>query len=221
MASFNFILFLSPKSVCSRLPIKNLHNDILLVQAMQAGDQEAFTALYRHYSPQLYLNIFRMVHDAQATEELVQELFTRIWQKRSCKGIEEDFTGYMYRIAQNLVYDFFRRLKKDHALMEKFRAITEEADATANAEEKLHQQQTAGIINNAIEHLPPQQKKVYKLVKQDGYTYKMAAENLGISPFTVKEYLNLANKSIRNYILSHVNQRRDIILLVLITFSLL
>jgi RNA polymerase sigma-70 factor (family 1) len=191
------------------------HNQSQLVEAMQTGDQEAFTILYRHYSPLLYMNILRMLHDPQATEELVQELFTRIWQKRSCKGIREDFTGYMYRIAQNLVYDFFRRLKKDHALMEKFKALTEEADATANAEEKLHQQQAAGIISNAIEHLPPQQKKVYKLVKENGYTYKKAAEDLGISPFTVKEYLVLANKSIRNYVLTHADPRREIMLLVL------
>jgi RNA polymerase sigma-70 factor (ECF subfamily) len=161
-----------------------------------------------------------MLHDAEAAEELVQELFTRIWQKRACKGIREDFTGYMYRVAQNLVFDFFRRLKKDRALMERFRSITGEADAAAGPEERLQQQQAAGIIRNAIEHLPPQQKKVYQLVKQDGYTYKMAARDMGISPFTVKEYLSLANKSIRNYVLSHANQQRDIILVTLMALSL-
>jgi hypothetical protein len=56
---------------------------------------------------------------------------------------------------------------------------------------------------------------VYKLVKENGYTYKKAAEDLGISPFTVKEYLVLANKSIRNYVLTHADPRREIILLVL------
>src|SRR5688500_13286953 len=115
-------------------------------------------------------------------------------------------------MAQNLVFNFYRSCKKNNVLMERFKAITEEADATASAEDRLYQQQAAGIINTAIEHLPPQQKKVYKLVKQDGYTYKMAAGEMGISPFTVKEYLNLANKSIRNYVLSHINSRRDIIL---------
>lgn len=166
------------------------------------------------------MNILRMVHDPVTTEELVQELFTRIWQKRTCKGIREDFTGYLYRIAQNLVFDFFRRLKKDHALLERFRALTTETDATANAEDRLYQQQAARIIDSAIEHLPPQQKRVYKLVKQDGYTYKKAAEDLGISPFTVKEYLHLANKSIRNYVLNHADSHRAMILLVLVAYSL-
>ena len=193
-----------------------LHNEPLLIRQLRDGDQEAFTALYRYYSPILYVNIQRMVRDPLAAEELVQELFTRIWLKRTAKGIQEDFTGYVYRIAQNLVHDFFRRLKKDHALMERFKASIELVDKTANAEELLQKQQSKGIINNAIEHLPPQQKKAYKLVKEEGYTYQKAAENMGISPFTVKEYLSLANKSIRTYILSHVGSPSEIILAVLI-----
>lgn len=203
------------------MPSTILHNETLLVKAMQAGDTAAFTTLYRHYSPLLYVNIQRMVHDPIIAEELVQELFTRIWQKRTAKGIGENFSAYMYRIAQRLVIDFFRRLKKDHVLMERFRAFAREADESANAEERLLQQQAAVIINSAIEHLPPQQKKVYQLVKQKGYTYKKAAENLGISPFTVKEYLALANKSIRNYLLSRGDAPHEMMLLILTAFALL
>lgn len=204
----------------SDLPSKLLHNEPELIREMQTGCQEAFTALYRHYSPHLYMNIIRMVHDPVLAEELVQELFTRIWQKRESQGITEDFQGYMYRIAQNLVFDFFRKMKKDRILLEKFKTITSEADASATADEILDHRQSMGIINNAIEHLPPQQKKVYKLVKQEGYTYKKAAEEVGISPFTVKEYLTLANKSIRNYLIHHSDAPRELILVVLIYFSL-
>ncbi len=186
---------------------------------MQSGSQEAFTILYRHYSPLLYINVRRMLHDPVVSEELVQELFTRIWQKRDCQGITENFTGYMYRIAQHLVHDFFRRLKKDQALQQKFRTLVEEADITASAEDRLQQQQSMGIINNAIEHLPPQQRKAYKLVREEGYTYKKAAEDMGISPLTVKEYLTLANKSIRNYILTNVESPREMLLFTLIFLS--
>ena len=190
----------------------------MLIREMQSGSHEAFTALYRHYSPLLYINIKRMLHDPVATEELVQELFTRIWQKRTSKGISEDFTGYMYRIAQNLVHDFFRKLKKDHVMMERFKTITAEIDEAAGAEELLQQQQSRGLINMAIDHLPPQQKKAYKLVKQEGYTYKKAAEDMGISPFTVKEYLVLANKSIRNYVLTKVDSPGELIMSFLFFF---
>lgn len=219
--SFNvFPLFLVLVTLLrSCLAMHKLPNEPDLIRAMQSGDQDAFTALYRYYSPRLYTNIVKMLHDPVATEELVQELFTRVWQKRDAKGLGENFEGYIYRIAQHLVHDFFRKLKKDNVLFEKFRAATTEVDETADAEELLQQQQSRGLIHQAIEHLPPQQKKAYRLVKEEGYTYKKAAEDMGISPFTVKEYLGLANKSIRNYITSHVDSPRELIF-TLLAFSL-
>jgi RNA polymerase sigma-70 factor (ECF subfamily) len=202
------------------LPVEHLHNEPLLVYEMQSGSQEAFTSLYRHYSPLLYMNIRRMLHDPIATEELVQELFTRVWQNRESKAIAENFSGYIYRIAQHLVIDFFRRLKKDHALQEIFRKLAEQNCETGNVADEFQQQESMTIINNAIEHLPPQQKKAYKLVREEGYTYKKAAVNMGISPFTVKEYLSLANKSIRNYILHHVDSPGNIVLSALICLTI-
>lgn len=180
-----------------------LHNETLLVREMQQGSEVAFTTLYNHYGPRLYLNILRMVKDDSQAGELVQELFTRVWQKRTNKGIGENFEGYIYRIAQNLVYDFFRKLKRDHQLLEKFRVLAEEN--YEYIEEGLQLKQHSHFLHKAIEQLPPQQKKVYELIKLNGCTYKKTAEIMGISPLTVKEYLVAVNKSIRNYILTHTD----------------
>ncbi len=160
-----------------------------------------------------------MLKDPLLAEELVQELFTRIWHKRTHKAITEDFKGYMFRIAQNLVFDVFRKMKKDRELLERFKQYSQQTEAAGDVEEMLEHRQSMGIIHNAIEHLPPQQKRVYKLVKQEGYTYKKAAEDLGISPFTVKEYLSLANKSIRNYLVHHTDNQRELLLMSLIFLS--
>jgi RNA polymerase sigma factor (sigma-70 family) len=168
---------------------------------MQSGSQEAFTTLYRYYSPRLYVNILRLVRDPLSTEEIVQELFTRIWQKRESQGMGENFEGYMYRIAQNLVHDFFRRLRRDRKLMERFNMLVQENYEPV--EQALQLQQTSAILRQAIAQLSPQQKKVYELVKIDGHTYKKAAEVMSISPYTVKEYLVAANKIIRTYIINH------------------
>lgn len=194
-----------------------LHNENLLVREMQQGSEEAFTTLYNHYAPRLYVNIFRMVKDDLQAGELVQELFTRIWQKRSNKGIGENFEGYIYRIAQNLVYDFFRKLKRDHQLLEKFRTLAEEN--YEYIEEGLQHKQHSHFLHKAIEQLPPQQKKVYELIKENGCTYKKAAEIMGISPLTVKEYIVAVNKSIRNYILSHTDAAVLITILLSTSYS--
>lgn len=196
------------------MSIESIHNETALVQEMQAGSEEAFTSLYRHYSPQLYMNILRMIHDPVMTEEIVQELFTRIWQKRASQGITENFAGYMYRVGQNLVHDFFRKLQRDRQLIERFSKFASEN--YEHIEEALHQQQSSAILQKAIDQLSPQQKKVYELVRQEGYTYKKTAEIMGISAHTVKEYLVAANKTIRNYLLTHANSTLALILFLAI-----
>ena len=192
--------------------MESLHNEILLIEAMQAGSEEAFTTLYRHYSPRLYINMLGMVHDSATAEEMVQELFTRIWHKRENKGISENFTGYMFRIAQHLVYDFFRKLKRDRKLQEKFRLLAGEQYDLVEFE--LHDQQSVVILQRAVEQLSVQQKKVYELVRLEGYTYKKAAEAMDISPLTVKEYLATAHKSIRKFMLNHPDVTLGLLLYV-------
>jgi RNA polymerase sigma-70 factor (ECF subfamily) len=172
-----------------------LHNEPALVRSMQSGDKEAFTTLYRHYSPRLYLNILGMIRDSALAEEMVQELFTRIWQHRGRQGITEDFSGYLYRVALNLVHDFFRRLKRDRRLRERFILLATESYEPI--EQEVHRQQVSVLLQDAIERLPKQQKRAWQLVKLEGQTYRKAAEEMGISPFTVKEYLVAANKSLR------------------------
>jgi RNA polymerase sigma factor (sigma-70 family) len=200
------------------LLIENLHNEALLVQEMQAGSESAFTTLYKYYSPRLYINILSIVHDPLLAEEIVQDLFTRIWQKRESKGIKENFAGYMFRIGQNLVHDFFRKVQRDRKLMQKFRLLVEEQ--YEEIDETFSHQQSSAILGKAIEQLSPQQKRVYQLVKIEGHTYKRAAEIMGISIHTVKEYLVTTKKSIHNYILHHMDGNFELLFLLIIYCSL-
>ncbi len=183
---------------------------------MQSGSEEAFTTLYKYYSPRLYLNILGMIRDPELAEELVQELFTRIWQKRDNQGLGEDFTGYIYRIALNLVYDLFRRIKRDRRLRQQFSSLA--GEFYEDIEQRLHNEQLSSFLQQAIERLPKQQKKAYQLVRLEGQTYKKAAEEMGISPLTVKEYLVAATRSIRSNLSEHAG---SLFLLALAALDLL
>ncbi len=167
---------------------------------MQQGDDGAFTELYRHYSPQLYLNILAMVRDPLLAEEMVQELFTRIWQKRSYAGMGENFSGYIVRVGQHLVHDFFRKLKSERDQLELFRLSAELN--YEGLEDAVERKESMDMLEKAVRQLPPQQKKAYELVRIHGHSYKEAAEIMGISVFTVKEYLVAAKKSIQKHMLS-------------------
>ena len=173
------------------------------VEALQKGDTEAFTVLYRHYSSQLYSGILRIVKDPVSAEEITQELFTRVWLKREVPGMQENFAGYIYRIGQRLVFDFFRKLKSDKKLQQKFTKLASEQYNPV--EELLLQKECSQLLNKAIDQLSPQQRRVYKLVKQEGYTYKKASEIMGISPLTVKEYLVTGKKNLQQYMLNNMD----------------
>jgi RNA polymerase sigma-70 factor (family 1) len=172
-----------------------------LLDQLREGDKQAFEKLYHQYSPGLYINVLKLVKDELIAEELIQELFTRIWHKRAELHIENNFLSYLYRIAQNLVHDFYRRLQRDKKMFEHFQqAATENYE---HVEEVLHAKESEHLLKKALDQLSPQQRNVYQLCKIDGYTYKQTAEKMGISPHTVKEYLSKASQLVKSYLLSN------------------
>lgn len=190
-------------------------NETDLIGKLREGSQEAFAELYHQYSPALYMNILKMVKDELVAEELIQELFTKIWQKRAELHIESDFLAYLYRVAQNLVRDFFRKLQRDKDMMAHFQQL-----ATANysgIEEALFYKESEHLLKMALEQLPAQQRRVYQLCKIDGFTYKQAAEEMHISAHTIKEYLSKASYTVKMYLLSNL----DITISLLLFLSVL
>ncbi len=190
-------------------------SDSELLGMLRDGNEFAFAKLYRQYSPQLYLNVYKMVKDEQIAEELVQELFTKVWQKRDELSIESSFLAYLCRVAQNLVYDFFRKLKRDKKMQDHFISVS--TTYYEHIEEALHYRESNGILQKALSQLSPQQLKVYQFCKIDGDSYKEVALKMGISPHTVKEYLSNANKIVKSYLLS--NSDTSFGLLLYFTFN--
>lgn len=178
-----------------------LYDENALLRQLNVGDQAAFTALYRYHSESLYCNILRLVKVSQVAEEMVQEIFTRIWHKRYELSIETSFAAYLHKAGQNQVIDFYRKLQRDRVLYNHFKAIATEN--YSHIEEQLTYSEKVVVLQKALDLLPPQQKKVYQLCKMEGFSYKAAGSELGISPFTVKEYLTKARHSIRLYFQNH------------------
>ncbi|MGN6420376.1 MAG: RNA polymerase sigma factor [Pseudobacter sp.] len=189
-----------------------------LLLRLAKGDEAAFTALYRHYSGPLYINFLRMVKDEAIAEEIIQDLFSRIWLKRETINIEKNFSAYLYRTGYNLVMDFYRKVKRDQVLYDKFRqAATENY---SHIEEILHLKDSQALISKALDTLPPQQRKVFELCRIEGHTYKEVAEILGISHHTVKEYFVKANQAIRKYITGNVDTALGLLFIYALYYSI-
>jgi RNA polymerase sigma-70 factor (family 1) len=195
-----------------------INDEKWLLAQLKAGNSEAFSQLYRHYSGPMYVNVLKMVKDEQVTEEIVQDIFARIWQKRESIQFEKSFASYIYRVAQNMVFDFYRKLKRDRNLYEHFKTIATEN--YSHIEEELHGKEFETLLHKALDTLSPQQKKVYQLCSLEGRSYKEAGIQLGISSSTVKEHLAKAKLTIRRFVLNKMDTILSFIFFIMIKDSL-
>ena len=180
-----------------------------LVIRLKQGDEPSFNALYKAYSRPLYLRILKMVRDRAVADELLQELLIRVWDKRHQVDPDKPFKAYIYTIAQNLVYNYFRKVASDKNLIQTL--IYHSAGQYLEADTWLENREAADLIKEAINQLPPQRKLVFNLCKIEGKSYEETSRLMGISIATVNSHMSLAFKTIEAYVLKH----RDLAFVIL------
>lgn len=196
--------------------MKILEEDLqktLLIQLSQ-GDESAFNALYKAYSRPLYLRVINMIKSEDDADEIIQELFVKIWENRSNISEVKFFQSYIYTIANNLVYNYFRKINHDQALIQKL--LLNAADHYLDAQELLENKETHQIFEKAIAQLTPQCKQVFQLCKLEGKSHKEVAQLMGISMPTVNSHMTNAVKSIREYLLKN----QDLAILLMSTYAI-
>jgi RNA polymerase sigma-70 factor (family 1) len=189
--------------------------DVLL--KLKGGEESAFGELYVYYSEMIYARLLRLLKDQDMADEIIQELFLKVWEKRQQINLSQSFKSYVYTIAENLVYDHFRKVARDKKLMEKFRLITTEL--YTHIEEDLLSKESREMIDKAIGILSPQRKTAFILCKIEGKSYEEAAVIMGISPSTVSNHLVKASITLRAYIDKSRNVLPGLIIFALITIS--
>jgi RNA polymerase sigma-70 factor (family 1) len=174
-----------------------LHNEKELLSLLKQGDQEAFTQLYHVYSEGLYLSLLKLIKSRTLAQEKLQEIFILIWEKRETINIQSSFSSYLYRIGENKVIDFFREAKRDQKLYSQLKAAASEQ--YAYPERDLSSLEDTGLLQEALETLPPQRKRVFEFCKLQGKSYHEVSQLLGISSSTINDHIVKATRSIRQF----------------------
>lgn len=186
-----------------------------LLQQITGGNEKAFKILFDTYSHRLFRYISGIVKSEQVAEELVLDVFMKIWLGKELIVQIENFDAFLFRVAHNKSIDFLRKAANDAALKELLwkRINNTETDLADNLvilreyEEKLRE---------AIGLLSPQRKKVYSLSRELDMTHDQIAERLGISKATVNNHIVEAQRFIRNYLTKNM----DLVILLLIAGKL-
>ena len=182
--------------------IPEMQEKDLLVR-IAAGDQAAFTEIYRQYSGRIYTVAIGYLENESDADELLQEIFIKVWEKRDKLRTVNDFKSWLFITARNTIYDHFSWKNAESKRREEFskrKGFTIE-DTSHRAEDY----QYARILDEAIDKLPPQQKKVYEYAKLQDLPTAEIAVKMGISKNTVQNHLKSANVFVRSYVKDHLD----------------
>ena len=180
-----------------------LHNERELLLRIARDDAQAFTCLFNYYKNRIYTIAYKLTESHAMSEEAVQEIFMKLWIKRKDLPGIEHFSAWFYTVARNHMFTLFKRKAVNAS-----RGINEIDPArflTNDTEESILLKETETIIKRALHALPPQQNKVYHLIKEKGYKKEEVAAFLNLSPETVKIHLAKAMKNIRAYCIAHMD----------------
>lgn len=166
----------------------------ILFEKIKTGDEKAFEALFRHYYPHLCLYATRVLKNATAAEEIVQELFVRLWEKRRETEIETSVSNYLLRAVKNHCLNYLKhnQIKRDYS--QKILAETETIPPDDDFETQTGLFQK---IEESIAELPEKRQEIFRLSRQEGLKYREIADKLNISIKTVETQMGLAMKTLR------------------------
>ncbi|WP_420603437.1 RNA polymerase sigma factor [Flagellimonas sp.] len=166
-----------------------------LYRLIKQDDTGAMKELFhRHYRP-LCIYIIQFTKSSQQAEDIVQDVFAKLWASRKDLTIISSLKSYLYRSAYNSYIDRFRENKKEGLLL---KDLKHEALSSQAEEDNILLQRKIEKIKKLVDALPERCKEIILLSKEKGYKNREIAEELGISIKTVEAQIRIAFKKIRN-----------------------
>ena len=182
------------------MSLAGIHNEKELLQQVSLGDRDAFRRLYTGYFEHVRRYIHLFEPSRESLDELTQDVFVRIWEKREHLGGVESFKDYLFFVTRNVVFNYLRSLKAQMKVKE-----LDGLDGTGvyETEEMVLFKQYYRIALEAMEKLPPGRRKVLKMSIDDGLSLDEIAARLKISRAGVKKQLYAATDFVRRYLQEH------------------
>ncbi|SDC36950.1 RNA polymerase sigma-70 factor [Niabella drilacis] len=189
--------------------------EITFIKGLKNGETLAYTRIYDLYHERLYSFVIRFVKVPELAEDILQEVFLTLWKVRERVDSEQSLQAYLYKISRNCVFKALKKNARQQQFRERIMAASGAGAKTASDEERLTWKEYENILTDAIDALPVQRRKVFKLCRDEGKTYDGVAAELGISKNTVKEHMVLATRAIKLHISKYVDFQSLLLFLVL------
>jgi RNA polymerase sigma-70 factor (family 1) len=177
------------------LDVKDI--DKTIIDRIAQADEQAFEAFVTYFGPQIQHAIFQVVRTPEPVKDILQDVFLNIWIARERLPELQSPRTWLFRIAYYRSYTWLKkqavRDRVHHTIDEKLLKEMQRSPV----EEQSTFEETRRFLHQAIEELPTQAKKIYQLSREQNLSVSEIAEQLDLSPQTVKNTISTALKSIR------------------------
>lgn len=180
-----------------------LHNEKELLNCIAEGDELAFTKLFEYYRNRIYSIAIKLTHSTTLAEEIVQDVFLKLWVKKFDLINIQNFSAYLFIVTRNEVYNVLKQISRNSSACLSDEQYQNVADN--NPAKQVITKEFRFLLHKAVDQLSPQQKQVYQLIKDQGLKREEAADILKIRPETVKFHLAQAMKNIRAFCTLYVD----------------
>jgi RNA polymerase sigma-70 factor (ECF subfamily) len=187
----------------------------LIAARIKLGDEQAFELLFRKYYNRLCAFSNKFVNDPEVSREIVQDVFTKVWEGRNEIDPEDSLRSYLFKIAQNLSINNLRRSKVESRYAEIFKLVYVEYHEFS-AHESLLAKELEENIAHSIGNLPAECRKIFELSRNEGLKYREIAETLNISVKTVEAQMCKALRFLR----VELNEYLTLLLITIIAANL-
>lgn len=178
-----------------RMGAYSTYSDQKLTTLLKDGDQFAYTEIYDRYKRLLYLFAFKRLGDREEVKDIIHEIFMSLWQNREQLNLTYTLTTYLHSSVRNKIVDIIAHKQVSARYIESF--DTYRASGQSTTDYLVRQKELTALIEKEIEALPVKMRRVFELSRNNNYSRKQIAEELGLSEETVKSHMHHAMKILK------------------------
>ena len=177
---------------------KTLLSDRQLFMEVSEGDERAFQHLFTRYYPRMISFAGMMVKSPYAAEEIVQEVFIRLWEQREVLAEVKSPENFVFIVIRNHTFNYLRAAANEQNRREQLWEALQQraADETIT----LEMQEADQFFEKILAKLSPQQQKIFRMSREEGFSHQQLADDLQLSKYTVKKHIANSLKVFKSYL---------------------
>ena len=172
--------------------------DIELLKEIGNDNHEAFNDLFTFYYPKVKNFLFGFLKNEENSRDLAQDIFVKLWQNRQSLSHIESFQSYLFRMAKNMICNYF-----EHELIKenyKEKVIKSSINYSDIIEDDIYAEELSIMLDLVVEKMPEQRRRIFKMSRKEGLSNEDIANKLNISKRTVENHMTAALTELRKIV---------------------